>query len=133
MDNGALDKILAKLRMPNAERVFYIADAFRAGLDLEKIYALTKIDRWFLYNIKEIIELEKEILQNKEKLSDKLLRTAKEYGFSDRQLARVTGKKEEEIYQLRKSLNITPAFKLVDTCAAEFQAFTPYYYSTYDK
>jgi carbamoyl-phosphate synthase large subunit len=132
-DNGVLDKILAKLRIPNAERLFYIADAFRAGLDTEKIYGLTKIDRWFLHNIKEIVELEKEILSNKSALTEKLLLKAKEYGFSDRQLAKLLGKKEEEIYQLRKSFNITPAFKLVDTCAAEFKAFTPYYYSTYDR
>ena len=132
-NNSVLDKIFAKLIIPNAERVFYIADALRAGLDLEKIYALTKIDRWFLHNIKELTDLEKELLQSKDNLTDKLLRRAKEYGFSDRQLAKLLGKKEEEIYQLRKLLNITPTFKLVDTCAAEFQAFTPYYYSTYDK
>ncbi len=133
LELGVLDMILAKLRIPNAERVFYIADALRAGLDTGKIYALTKIDRWFLNNIKEIIELEKKILQNQDALGHGLLLTAKEYGFSDRQLGKLLGKKEEEIYQLRKSFNIGPAFKLVDTCAAEFQAFTPYYYSTYDK
>ena len=66
-------------------------------------------------------------------MTKELLINAKEYGFSDRQLAKLLGKKEEEIRQLRKSFNIEPAFKLVDTCAAEFQAFTPYYYSTYDK
>jgi carbamoyl-phosphate synthase large subunit len=133
VNNGVLDRILAKLRVPNADRVFYIADAFRAGLDTDKIYALTKIDRWFLHNIREIVELEKKILRDKDKLGIELLRTAKEYGFSDRQLGKLLDKKEEEVYQLRKSFNINPAFKLVDTCAAEFKAFTPYYYSTYDR
>lgn len=132
-DNGALDKIYQKLRIPNAERIFYIGDAFRAGITIEKIYELTKIDRWFLHNIKEIIGLEQDILKNKNNLTKELLTSAKEFGFSDRQLAKLLDKKEEEIQKLRKSFNIEPAFKLVDTCAAEFQAFTPYYYSTYDK
>lgn len=132
-DNGALDKIYQKLRVPNAERIFYIGDAFRAGVTIEKIYELTKIDRWFLHNIKEIIGLEQDILKNKNNLTKELLTCAKEFGFSDRQIAKLLDKKEEEIQKLRKSFNIGPAFKLVDTCAAEFQAFTPYYYSTYDK
>lgn len=133
LDNGAQDKLYEKLRFPNAERIFYIGDAFRAGIDIEKIHELTKIDRWFLHNIKEIIELEKQIAQNKANLSRELLLAAKKYGFSDIQIAGLLGKKEEEVYVLRKSLDIKPAFKLVDTCAAEFKAFTPYYYSTYDR
>ncbi|MEK6727805.1 MAG: carbamoyl-phosphate synthase large subunit [Candidatus Omnitrophota bacterium] len=132
-DNGTLDKIYQKLRVPNAERIFYIGDALRAGITLDKIYELTKIDRWFLHNIREIITLEKDIVRNKNNLTKELLTNAKEFGFSDRQLAKLLGKKEEEVRNLRKSFNLEPAFKLVDTCAAEFQAFTPYYYSTYDK
>ena len=132
-DNGTRDEIYQKLRIPNAERVFYIGDAYRLGMDTEKIYALTSIDRWFLHNIKEIIELENQILAQKENLSANLLSEAKQFGFGDRQLAKLLNKKEEEIYQLRKSYGIEPDFKLVDTCAAEFQAFTPYYYSTYEK
>ena len=132
-DNGTLDKIYQKLRIPNAERIFYLGDALRAGVSLDKIYELTKIDHWFIYNIKEIIDLEKVILKNKDNVTKELLTCAKEFGFSDRQLAKLLGKKEEDLKQLRKSLNIEPAFKLVDTCAAEFQAFTPYYYSTYAK
>lgn len=132
-DNGTLDKIYQKLRIPNAERVFYIGDALRAGITADKIYELTQIDHWFLNNIKEIVSLEKDILKNKNNLTKELLTKAKEYGFSDRQLAKLSGKKEEEVMRLRKSFSIEPAFKLVDTCAAEFQAFTPYYYSTYDK
>ncbi|MFH1398022.1 MAG: carbamoyl-phosphate synthase large subunit [Candidatus Omnitrophota bacterium] len=130
---GELDIIDQKLRTPNAERLFYLADALRCGMDIDKIYEMTKIDRWFIYNIKEIIDLEKEIIKNKANLEKEFLITAKQYGFSDKQLARLTGKAEEDIYKLRKSFNISPDFKLVDTCAAEFQAHTPYFYSTYDK
>ena len=133
VDNGILDRIYRKLRVPNAERIFYIGDALRAGVDIERIYELTKIDRWFLHNIKELIDLEKKISANKDNITKEILTEAKEFGFSDRQLARLTDKKEEDLYNLRKSFNIEPAFKLVDTCAAEFKARTPYFYSTYDK
>lgn len=132
-DNSILDKIYQKLRVPNAERIFYIGDALRINIDIDKVYELTKIDRWFLHNIKEIIELEREIIKNKDNITEGILTAAKQMGFSDRQLAKLLNKKEDQIYQLRKSFHLEPAFKLVDTCAAEFQAFTPYYYSTYDK
>jgi carbamoyl-phosphate synthase large subunit len=132
-DNGLIEKIQSKLRVPNAERIFYLGDALRAGMDIEEIYQITQIDRWFLYNMKEIIGLEKEIAQNKESLTDELLTKAKQFGFSDQQLAKLLNKKEEEIYKWRQRINLKPEFKLVDTCAAEFKAFTPYYYSTYDK
>ena len=128
-----LDIIHEKLRIPNAERIFYIGDALRAGVDIEKICELTKIDKWFIYNIKEIIILEKEIMKGKGSISKDLLIRAKQYGFSDKQLAILLNKDEIEIRDLRKSFGLTPDFKLVDTCAAEFQAHTPYYYSTYDK
>jgi len=133
IENGVLDKIDQKLRQPNAERVFYIGDAFRANLDIDKIYELTKIDRWFLYNIKEIIDCERELLKNKRNLSAELLKKAKEYGFSDKQLSGFLSLSEPEVHTLRKSMNILPDFKLVDTCAAEFMAHTPYFYSTYDR
>jgi carbamoyl-phosphate synthase large subunit len=122
-----------KLRVPNAERIFYIADALRASISIDQIHEMTMIDRWFLHNIKEIIDLERQIIARKPHISREMLAGAKEYGFSDRQLGLLLGKKEEEIYSLRKSYHIEPAFKLVDTCAAEFEAFTPYYYSTYDR
>ncbi len=133
VDNVGREKIYQKLRVPNAERIFYIGDALRAKIGMEKIYEITKIDRWFLHNIKEIIELEGQISRSKDSFNRELLLTAKKYGFSDKQIACLLGKKEEEVYAMRKSLDISPAFKLVDTCAAEFKAFTPYYYSTYDK
>ncbi|MDP3804434.1 MAG: carbamoyl-phosphate synthase large subunit [Candidatus Omnitrophota bacterium] len=132
IDDDTRNTIYEKLRVPNAERVFYIGDALRADIDIEKIHALTKIDRWFLCNMKEIIDLEREILK-KGSLSSSLLVKAKQFGFSDKQLARLTGAREEDVRTLRKSNGILPDFKLVDTCAAEFQAHTPYYYSTYDR
>ena len=128
-----LNIIYENIRRPGAEGIFYLGDALRAGLGTDKIYEITKIDRWFIHNIKEIIDLEKEIIRKKDGITIKLLITAKQYGFSDRQLAALLGKEEIEIYNLRKSHNIEPDFKLVDTCAAEFKAHTPYYYSTYDK
>jgi carbamoyl-phosphate synthase large subunit len=133
VESEVLDKIYQKLRQPNAERIFYIGDAFRAKLDIEMIHDLTKIDRWFLHNIKEIVDCETEILQHKGNLSGELLKKAKEFGFSDKQLSKLLSVSEIEIYNLRKSMQITPDFKLVDTCAAEFKAHTPYFYSTYDK
>lgn len=131
-DEDTLYIIHEKLRIPNAERIFYIGDALRASMDIDKIYELTKIDRWFLHNIKEIIDLEKEIIKEKADIPIKLLIQAKQYGFSDLQLAALLDKDEIEIRNLRKSFKLEPDFKLVDTCAAEFRAHTPYYYSTYD-
>ncbi|MDD5505440.1 MAG: carbamoyl-phosphate synthase large subunit [Candidatus Omnitrophica bacterium] len=132
IENGVLDKIDQKLRQPNAERIFYIGDAFRVNLGIDKIHELTKIDRWFLYNIKEIIDCERELLNNKRNPPVELLKQAKEYGFSDKQLSGLLSLGEAEVYALRKSMNISPDFKLVDTCSAEFLAHTPYFYSTYE-
>ena len=131
-DNDALDRIYENLRRPNADRIFYIGDALRANITIDKIYELTKIDKWFLHNIKEIIDLERAIPKNGGALTKELLITAKQFGFSDHQIAVLTNKPEKDISGLRKSYDIKPDFKLVDTCAAEFQAHTPYFYSTYD-
>jgi carbamoyl-phosphate synthase large subunit len=132
LDDNAVASINEKLRSPNAERIFYIADALRAGFTIDRLYGLTNVDRWFLYNLKEIVDAERAITGEKV-LSAEALQQAKEFGFSDRQIARLRGITEDEVYALRKIHNIMPDYKLVDTCAAEFQAFTPYYYSTYDR
>ena len=127
------EEVYDKLRTPNAERIFFIGDALRLGMSIDDIYKITMIDPWFLHNIKEIIELEKEIINTKGLPKDELLIKAKEFGFSDRQLGNLLGKAEEEIYKLRKERKLNPSFKLLDTCAAEFRAHTPYFYSTYEQ
>jgi carbamoyl-phosphate synthase large subunit len=132
-DAQALEKLQQKLRTPNAEQIFYIGDAFRLGVGIDQVYSMTKVDKWFLHNIKEIIDLERQIIKNKESLSRELFIQAKEFGFSDRQLGKLLGKTEEETYAQRKAFGIKPSFKLVDTCAAEFAALTPYFYSTYEQ
>lgn len=132
-DQGMLDRLNANLRRPNAERIFYLGDAFRIGMSIEDVFRLTAIDPWFLHNIKEIVDLEKEICACKGEIPHDLLVKAKEYGFADKQLATLLGVTEEHVRALRASLRIGASFKLVDTCAAEFQAFTPYYYSTYEQ
>ncbi len=126
-----------KLRIPNAERVFYIKHALQRGFSIDEIYELSRIDRWFLRNIQEIIDVEKKLsAASSGSLSDPrgegLLRTAKKSGFSDRQIAMLTGTDERSVRETRKRLGIEATFKLVDTCAAEFEAYTPYYYSTYE-
>jgi carbamoyl-phosphate synthase large subunit len=129
-DPETLALIRQKLREPNSERLFYLPAAIQAGFDLEEIYQLTKIDRWFLYNIQQIVELEDHLRQ--QPLTADLLRLAKSYGFSDRRLAELRDTEVEAIRQQRYDLNLVPVYKLVDTCAAEFEAYTPYYYSTYE-
>jgi carbamoyl-phosphate synthase large subunit len=121
------------LRIPNDKRIFYIKYALQQGTSLDEIYNLTKIDRWFLYNIKEIIELESELLKYKaDNLPLDLFKKAKEFGFSDKQLAVILKTDPMQVFALRKEKNIMPSFKLVDTCGAEFEAYTPYYYSAYE-
>jgi len=122
-----------KLRKPTAERLFYIGDALRAGLSVEEIAGITAIDPWFLDNLKEIIETEQQIVRKKKKLDPALLRTAKEQGFSDKAIARLTESTPEDALKRRIKEGVKPVYKLVDTCAAEFEAYTPYFYSTYEQ
>ena len=131
--------LLERLRTPNADRLWYLGDALRSGMSVDAIFDITKIDRWFLNNIRQIVEMEDELRQidpvkmEKDDLKG-VVRKAKQYGFSDRFLGALWGKKSEEwIRQFRLSLGIRPVFKRVDTCAAEFVAYTPYLYSSYDE
>jgi carbamoyl-phosphate synthase large subunit len=133
-----LEEIRQKLRIPNAERLFYVKLALEKGLSLDEIYELSKIDRWFLHNIKEIAEdghsLKKfKGLSGLKKIPAETLRKIKADGFSDIQLACLTGTDEEAVRQRRKELGIEASFKLVDTCGGEFIAERPYYYSTFDR
>ncbi len=129
-----LEVIRKNLRTPCWNRLWYIADAFRAGMSVEEVYELTAIDPWFLDNLKEVVEAD-EILKgrNLEDLDPETLAQAKKLGFSDVRLAQLVGVKEEKIRQRRQDLGIKPVFKSVDTCAAEFEAYTPYFYSTYER
>jgi len=122
------------LRQPSSKRVSVIYEALKRDMDLEELYALTQIDPWFLYNFKQIVDTEREISQRGFKgLDDEFLRLCKEQGFSDNQLAFLTGTSEDDIRKLRKKHAVIPTYKLVDTCAAEFESYTPYYYSTYEQ
>ena len=126
------ETINGKLVRPTAERVYYIRYALKAGYSLEKLFELTKIDPWFLHQLKQISDLEDELKQqNLDTVEKDLLKTAKEYGFSDRQLGGLFGCDWKAVNTKRKSVGINTVFRLVDTCAAEFEAETPYYYSSY--
>ncbi|NJD91150.1 MAG: carbamoyl-phosphate synthase large subunit [Geobacter sp.] len=126
--------LVEKLRTPNCDRLWYVGDAFRSGMSVEEIFEITAIDPWFLHNIRQIIEKEEELKKvAPAAVTADILREAKQYGFSDKFLGRLWGKNDEEIRQLRLSLGVKPVFKRVDTCAAEFVAYTPYLYSTYEE
>jgi carbamoyl-phosphate synthase large subunit len=126
----ALAEVRGRLAMPSSQRLYCIADAFRFGLTTREIHELSKIDPWFLDAIAEIIAAEGRI--GSSPLDAALLREAKAMGFSDRRIADLRNEKEAAIFERRRELAIRPVFKSVDTCGAEFQAFTPYLYSSYD-
>ena len=153
-----LETLIAK---PNDMRLFYIAEAFRRGWLVEEVHGLCKIDPWFLHRIRRLVEMERELIARSEEVREvllegtdvgangrspllhasslhaaplpasSLLRRAKEWQFGDRFLAQITGLSEAQVRAGRKALGILPAFKMVDTCAGEFEAHTPYFYSTY--
>lgn len=151
-----LSKVKSSLSKPTPERLFHLRDAFRLGMDIDTIYSYTRIDKWFLFNIKEIVDLEiklrkslrnfgsqcvteKEYVAGRGSIVEKnfspppeIILRAKQYGFSDRQLAFMAGTDELTVRKYRQRHGINAVFKLVDTCAGEFEAFTPYYYSTYE-
>ncbi len=122
----------ARLGTPNAERIFFIRHAFRAGYSVERVFDLTKIDPWFLHQLREIWEMEEALRQQTLASVDTwALRRAKEFGFSDVQLAHLLKAEFAAVRAERKKRGIATTYRLVDTCAAEFEAFTPYYYSSY--
>ncbi len=128
------EDLLYSLANPSWNRLFHIYDAMKLGISMKTIQKLTRIDKWFLEQIWELVELEKEIGKfDLETLPASLMRTAKEKGYADRQIAHVLGCLESEVHAKRKEMGIHRVFKMVDTCAAEFEAKTAYYYSTFDK
>jgi len=123
-----------EIRQPGAERILYVADAFRAGMSLRKLQKISCIDPWFLAQIEELVKIEAEVRsEGSAGLTAKRLRSLKRKGFSDRRLATLTGVGEQEVRALRHALGIHPVYKRVDTCAAEFAASTAYLYSTYEE
>ncbi|SNR64966.1 carbamoyl-phosphate synthase large subunit [Humidesulfovibrio mexicanus] len=134
------DELLRLMRKPNSARLFAVRNAMRCGFSLEDIHEASFIDPWFLRQIRDILLMENELAEfgRTEDISAKnpglppLLKKAKEYGYSDKQLSVLWRTSEDALRTLRKSLDILPTYYLVDTCAAEFEAYTPYYYSTYE-
>jgi carbamoyl-phosphate synthase large subunit len=125
-------QILESLEKPSWNRLFHVYDAFKLGIPLRTIQKLTKIDKWFLHQIEELIHLEKEIERHSVQSIDKaLLLEAKRKGYADRQIAHLLRCLESEVYKKRQELGIQRTYKMVDSCAAEFEALTPYFYSTF--
>lgn len=134
-----VDEIKERIRMPSDDRLFYIRYGIKIGLSTDEIYELSRIDRWFIDNLKDIVEVEDEIrrYRNENKgdeirIPAQMLLKAKKYGFSDAQIAFLLNSKESAVRDARKRHKIKTAYKLVDTCAGEFKAAKPYYYSTYE-
>ncbi|MBW8002752.1 MAG: carbamoyl-phosphate synthase large subunit [Planctomycetes bacterium] len=139
LDNKHIDEGLSeaelkeKLKRNYWDKIWYVAEAIRRGMSIEEIFGLCKIDPWFLNNIREIVELEGELKAGGfGKMNRETMRKAKEYGFSDKYLASIFGKTEMQIRKRRKILKTEAVYKMVDTCGAEFEATTPYFYSTYE-
>jgi carbamoyl-phosphate synthase large subunit len=134
-----IDDIKMNLKTPRPDRLWFVAHSFRLGMRIDELFELTKIDPWFLFNIKQVIDMEERIkssvegLNDNKVINDDLFREAKEYGLSDRRIAELTGSDEISIRRQRKKKGIDAVYKLIDTCAAEFKAYTPYLYSTYEK
>ncbi len=128
------DAILKSLESPSWNRLFHIYDGLKLGIPLSKVHKVTKIDPWFLYQIDELVNLEKEIEKHTiSTISKELLLTAKQKGYGDRQIAHLLNCLESEVYNKREEFGVQRVYKLVDTCAAEFEAITPYYYSTFEQ
>ena len=127
-------EVIGKLMTPNWERIWHIRYAFKYGMTIEEIHSRTKIDPWFLYNIQELVRVEDELrkLRGLRNVTAEIMLMAKQHGFIDRQLANLWNVHETDVRKRRLELGIVAVFKSVDTCAAEFEAFTPYYYSTYE-
>ena len=124
------DALLKAIRTPNPDRLFQLAEVFRLGATIEEVFNITKIDRWFLRQMVEIVDSERALKASGPKDRDTVF-AAKQLGFSDHQLGIQWGKTADEVRALRKGMGVVPNYRLVDTCAAEFEAYTPYYYSSY--
>ena len=129
--NASDQELRDRLKYADDERIFIIAEAFNRGFSIDEIWEITKIDKYFLKKIKNIFEFSLRL--RKSSLDEDLLRDAKKMGFSDSEIAYLKKMDEKQVRQLRREMNIRPTYKLVDTCAAEFEAVTPYFYSCYER
>ncbi|MCB9831498.1 MAG: carbamoyl-phosphate synthase large subunit [Planctomycetes bacterium] len=129
------ERIVEAISVPHDDRVDWLRYAIKAGIPADEIQELTQIDPWFLANLFEIVAMEEELARHAslEAVPEALLREAKRYGFADEQLARLFGRSELEVRAHRQALGVKPVYKLVDTCAGEFEAYTPYLYSSYEQ
>src|SRR5437879_7578449 len=132
-DNGtarrSIERIRKEIREPTDERIFYVTKALKSGMSMDEITKLSGIDRWFLDKINNIVDMEKRII--KERINPKIIRRAKEFGFSDKKLGRLLGKSEAQVRDYRKAHLILPVTKQIDTMAAEWPSATNYLYLTY--
>jgi carbamoyl-phosphate synthase large subunit len=129
------EELIQYIKIPKWDRIFRIKDALMQGISVKTIVQATGIDRWFIYQIQEICRIEKEIAGHSlETISAALMKEAKQNGFSDEQMARILHNNctAEQVYEARKAMGITRVYKMVDTCSAEFEAKTPYFYSTFE-
>ncbi|MFY7841154.1 MAG: carbamoyl-phosphate synthase large subunit, partial [Lacibacter sp.] len=129
------EELIEYIKVPKWDRIFRIKDALMAGVSVKTIVEATKIDRWFIYQIQDIVNMEKELAKHDMKtLPKELLKEAKRMGFGDEQICRIMKEdaSEDELYEKRKAWGITRVYKMVDTCSAEFEAKTPYFYSTFE-
>ena len=131
LKEDSTEKILEKLKIIDNERIWVIAEALRRGITIDGIHTITQIDKFFINKIDRLVRMEEELSNNP--LTTDLLFKAKKIGYTDKVIARLTGKKEQDIQKQRRENGIIANFKLVDTCSAEFEAKTPYYYSSYDE
>ena len=130
----SIDELRGFLTEPGPDRVWYVADAFRQGMSLEDVFQLTKIDRWYLVQIQEIVEIENNLAsQPLSQMTAQDMRALKRKGFADKRLADLLGVSQREVRRKRQGLGVRPVYKRVDTCAAEFDASTAYMYSSYDE
>ncbi len=131
LQNLEKEEILEKLKDVDNDRIFVIAEAIRREISVEQIHEITTIDRFFIGTIYKIVRMENELMINE--MNPRLLLRAKKLGFTDKVISNLSGKTEAEILKMREENAIVANFKMVDTCAAEFEARTPYYYSSYDE
>ena len=133
LEDVSPDELQRKLARPNSQRFSYVTYALQQGVSIAEIYRLSRIDPWFLEQLQDVMEIQREVEGKQlEDISPELLRSFKEVGLSDRRLAYMTDRTEDEVRAFRKGLGVVPVYKRVDTCGAEFESFTPYLYSTYE-